>query len=154
MRIAIGADHGGFPLNERIIEELRGAGHEVRRLVRRPARATDEIAWEPASGKIDRRALLGVEAVINLAGENVGAGRWTARRREEIFRSRVDSTRTLVAAMAETESKPRVFLSASATGFYGDRGDERLTEAATIGKGESPCDQRSLSPIHFSTPAW
>jgi uncharacterized protein len=120
---------------------LRAAGHDVRRLVRRTAQAADEIAWDPAAGEIDLAALErggAVEAVINLAGENVGAGRWTAARRERILRSRVDATRTLVLALPKLARKPAVFLSASAVGFYGDRGDEVLTEASAIGHGLLP----------------
>ncbi|MGH7955785.1 MAG: TIGR01777 family oxidoreductase [Opitutaceae bacterium] len=115
---------------------LRAAGHDVFRLVRgRGARASDEIAWDPAAGEIDHRRLEGSGAFINLAGENLAAGRWTAARRERILRSRVDATRTLVAGMAKLEQMPRVFLSASAVGYYGNRGDEVLTEASAIGHG-------------------
>jgi uncharacterized protein (TIGR01777 family) len=118
---------------------LRNAGHDVFRLVRgRDARAPDEIAWDPNSGEIDRLGLEGAGAIINLAGENISAGRWTVARRERILRSRVDSTRTLVSAIAELERKPMTFLSASAVGFYGDRGDEVLTETSGIGHGYLP----------------
>ena len=118
---------------------LRAAGHDVFHLVRgRTARAPDEIAWDPAAGEIDQRGLEGAGAVINLAGENLGAGRWTAARRERILRSRVDSTRTLVSGMASLARKPEVFLSASAVGYYGNRGDEVLTEASGIGHGFLP----------------
>ncbi len=117
---------------------LRAAGHEVFRLVRRDARAGDEIGWDPAKGAIDSARLEGVDGVINLAGENLGAGRWTAARRERILRSRVDATRTLVVAVAKLARKPAVLLSASAVGYYGDRGDEPLTEAAGIGHGFLP----------------
>ena len=118
---------------------LRAAGHDVLRLVRGgAAHAPDEIVWDPATGGIDERRLEGAEAVINLSGENLGAGRWTAARRERILRSRVDATRTLVTTMAKLARKPEVFLSASAIGYYGDRGDEVLTEASEIGHGFLP----------------
>ncbi len=117
---------------------LRAAGHDVRRLVRRETAAGDEISWDPAAGKLDVAALQGVDAVINLAGENVGSGRWTAARRTEIVRSRVDTTRTLVAALTQLARRPSVFVCASATGFYGDRGDDVLTEASAIGHGFLP----------------
>lgn len=118
--------------------ELRAAGHDVHRLVRRTAVAADEIAWDPATGQLELAALEGADAVVNLAGENVGAGRWTAARRERILRSRTDTTRTLVTTMARLGRKPAVFISASATGFYGDRGDEELTERSAIGHGFLP----------------
>jgi uncharacterized protein (TIGR01777 family) len=137
MKIVIAGASGlvGFAL----APSLRAAGHEVFRLVRgRAARAADEIAWNPATGDIDQTRFQGAGAVINLAGENLGAGRWTAARRDRILRSRVDATQTLVAGMANLARKPEVFLSASAVGFYGDRGDEVLTEASAIGHGFLP----------------
>ena len=121
-----------------LVPALRAAGHDVRRLVRRAASAPDEIAWDPATGSLDPAQLSGVDAVINLAGENVGAGRWTARRREEILRSRVAATRTLVAAIKTAARPPGVLLNASAVGFYGDRGDECLDESSAIGGGFLP----------------
>ena len=121
-----------------LVPALRAAGHEVYRLVRRAARSSDEIAWSPAEGKMDEVRFSGAEAVINLAGENVGAGRWTARRRELILRSRVDATRALVEAMGRMKRKPAVLLNASAVGFYGDRGAEVLTEASASGRGFLP----------------
>lgn len=121
-----------------LVPALRGAGHEVRRLVRRTAAAPDEIAWDPAAGTIEASLMAGAEVVVNLAGENVGAGRWTAARREGIFRSRVEATRTLVRAMAALAPRPKVFVCASAVGYYGDRGDETLTEASRIGQGFLP----------------
>ena len=118
---------------------LRAAGHDVFRLVRgRTASGADEIAWNPAAGEIDHGRFADAGAVINLAGENLGAGRWTAARRERILRSRVDATRTLVATMAKAGRKPDVLLNASAVGFYGDRGDEVLTEKSGIGLGFLP----------------
>lgn len=136
MRIVIAGASG--LIGSALTQALRGAGHEVRRLVRRAAvSAPDEILWSPAAGEVDVAALRGTDAVINLAGENVGH-RWTPRRRERIVRSRVDSTRTLVAALSQLSPKPAVFLSASAAGFYGDHGDETLTEASPIGHGFLP----------------
>ena len=121
-----------------LTDALRVEGHEVRRLVRRTAKASDEIAWDPATRTIDVAALAGTQAVINLSGENVAKGRWTKRRRERIMRSRTDATRTLVAAMAELQPRPEVLVNASAVGFYGDRDDEVLMETATMGRGFLP----------------
>lgn len=121
-----------------LVPALRAAGHEIRTLVRREAVSKDEITWDPAVGKCEPGALAGVEGVINLAGENVAAGRWTAGRRERILRSRVDATRTLVTALMPLSPRPRVLLNASAVGIYGDRGDEVLTEASGMGHGFLP----------------
>jgi hypothetical protein len=133
MKIAIAGASGliGSALGSR----LRAQGHDVRRLVRRAVAAPDEIAWHPEKGELDPHSLAGTDACINLAGENIGAGRWTAQRRERILRSRVDATRTLVAALTRLARKPDVLLNASAAGFYGDRGDETLTEASASGHG-------------------
>jgi uncharacterized protein len=121
-----------------LVPELRGAGHEVVSLVRRAAAKPDELAWNPAAGELDGKRLEGVDAVINLCGENIAGGRWTAVRRERILRSRVEATRTLVTTCAKLARKPAVFLSASAVGFYGDSGDEELTESAAAGVGFLP----------------
>lgn len=125
---------GGF-IGRPLAAALAAGGHEVRRLVRRSTRAPDEIAWDPAAGALDRAALAGVEAVVHLAGESIAGGRWTASRRARIRDSRVGPTRLLAEALAALEPRPRVFVSASATGIYGDRGDEWLDESSPAGKG-------------------
>jgi uncharacterized protein (TIGR01777 family) len=136
MKIVIAGASG--LIGSALVRALRGAGHDVRRLVRRAAvAAPDEILWSPAAGELNPQDLRGTDAIINLAGENVGH-RWTPGRRERILRSRVDSTRTLVAAMAALKPAPSVFLSASAIGYYGDRGEETLTESSPIGHGFLP----------------
>lgn len=118
---------------------LQAAGHTVLRLVRgRSVGGSDEIAWNPAAGELDLARVAGAGAIINLAGENLGARRWTAARRERMLRSRVDATRTLVAAMAELKQPPETFVSASGVGYYGDRGDEELIEESGIGQGYLP----------------
>jgi uncharacterized protein (TIGR01777 family) len=117
---------------------LQTQGHTVIRLVRRATKAADEIFWDPANGQLDNHAMRGVDAVINLAGAGVADGRWSPERKDAILRSRVDSTRTLVAAMTAVKSerlRPFVFISASAIGFYGDRKDEMLDEHAARGDG-------------------
>ena len=110
-------------------------GHQVVRLVRRSADAPDEIQWDPASGTLDAQALSGVDAVVHLAGSNISEGRWTTARKERIRRSRVDGTRLIAETLAKLDPKPRVLVAASATGFYGDRGDDTLDENATMGEG-------------------
>ncbi|MFA6961756.1 MAG: TIGR01777 family oxidoreductase [Opitutaceae bacterium] len=117
---------------------LQTQGHTVVRLVRRATSAADEVFWDPAEGKLDGHALRGVDVVVNLAGEGIAAERWTEARKNAIMSSRVDSTRTLVAAIAAIKNerfRPFVLISASATGIYGDRGDERLDEHSTPGDG-------------------
>jgi uncharacterized protein (TIGR01777 family) len=136
MRIIIAGASG--MIGQALTCGLREAGHEVFRLVRRAAAEPNEVSWNPAAGEIDAARLETMDAVINLSGENIGAGRWTATRRERILRSRIDATRTLVSAMAKRSRQPAVFLSASAVGYYGDRGDEVLTERASIGHGFLP----------------
>lgn len=114
---------------------LQTQGHTVVRLVRRPAKTGDEVEWNPTFGKIDGAGLEGVDAVVHLAGENVGAGRWNAARKAAILSSRVEGTRLLVDACRALAKPPRVWIGASAVGIYGDRGDEVLTEESSTGTG-------------------
>ena len=115
---------------------LRTAGHEVTTLVRRPVdRNANEIRWNVAEGEIDPAKLEGFDAVVHLAGESVASGRWNAAKKEAIRSSRVDGTRLLCDALARLDRRPRVYVQASACGFYGDRGDEKLSERAARGQG-------------------
>lgn len=114
-----------------LISSLSGDGHRVIRLVRRPAGA-GEITWDPATGRLDPGHLEGADGVVHLAGENVGA-RWTRGRKTRIRNSRVQGTRLLSETLARLERPPRVLVSASAVGIYGDRGNEILTEASPPG---------------------
>ncbi|MFN7147818.1 MAG: TIGR01777 family oxidoreductase, partial [Myxococcota bacterium] len=112
---------------------LGTGGHRVERLVRREA-GQGEIRWDPAAGKLDPAALEGVDAVVHLAGENVGQ-RWTPAHKAAVLQSRVDGTRTIARALAQLDRKPRIFVSASAVGYYGDTGDTLVDESAPNGKG-------------------
>ncbi|HEY8933292.1 MAG TPA: TIGR01777 family oxidoreductase, partial [Rariglobus sp.] len=117
---------------------LRTQGHTVIRLVRRATQASDEVYWNPATNQLDPHAMRGVDAVVNLSGEGIADARWTPERKAAILRSRIDSTQTLVAAIAGVKSerqRPFVLVSASAIGIYGDRGDAMLDENATRGAG-------------------
>jgi uncharacterized protein (TIGR01777 family) len=114
---------------------LKAQGTGVRRLVRRPPAAPEEISWDPDRGALDPAAIEGAGAVINLAGRAIAALRWTAGVRADILDSRVRSTRLLVDAIRRTAVHPPVLISASAVGVYGNRGDEILTEASPPGRG-------------------
>jgi hypothetical protein len=114
---------------------LTTGGHRVERLVRGAPRAAGEIGWDPLAGTLDRERLEGVDAVVHLAGESVGGGRWSAARKEAIRSSRVRGTRTLCEGLARLRAPPRVLVSASASGFYGNRGEEPLTESSAPGEG-------------------
>jgi uncharacterized protein len=119
-----------------LVETLEAEGSLVRRLVRRPVRdGQHEIHWNPAAGTIDAAALSGVDAVVHLAGENLSAKRWTESFKTEIRDSRVRSTQLLCDALASLSNKPGVLLSASAVGYYGDRGDEIADESSSPGSG-------------------
>ena len=110
---------------------LTTGGHRVTPVTRQPKPA-HAIRWDPSSGAIDVSAFEGLDAVVHLAGENVGV-RWTGERKRRIRESRVVGTRLLAEALAELKQPPRVLVSASAMGIYGHRGDEVLTEEATPG---------------------
>lgn len=116
-----------------LVPALASAGHEVVRLVRREASGSDELRWDPAAGQLDVAALAGVDAIVNLSGENLGK-RWTDSRKREILDSRVFATSLLARRAAALDPLP-VLLCASAVGAYGNRGDEILTEASERGTG-------------------
>ena len=107
-------------------------GDEVRPLVRRSARTPSEISWDPERGTIDAGRLEGVDAVINLAGENLGQ-RWSSDVKRRIRDSRVNGTALVARTIVSLTKKPRAFLSGSAIGIYGSRGDEVLDETSSLG---------------------
>ncbi|MBU0676860.1 MAG: TIGR01777 family oxidoreductase [Verrucomicrobia bacterium] len=116
---------------------LSESGHSILRLVRNPARvAEDAVYWRPEADLMqDAGRLEGIEAVINLAGSPVAGARWNRRVKADVRSSRIRGTRLLASVCAGLKRKPSVFLSASATGFYGDRGDDELTESSPAGGG-------------------
>ncbi|MFZ1918854.1 MAG: TIGR01777 family oxidoreductase [Terriglobales bacterium] len=124
------------PIGAALVASFEEAGGEVVRLVRGPARSAGQVSWDPM-GDLAPAAMSGFGAVIHLAGESV-VGRWTETKRKTIRESRVRGTRCVASALARTESKPKVFVCASAIGFYGDRGDEILTEETASGRGFLP----------------
>lgn len=134
MRIAISGSSG--LIGSSVAGALRERGDEVVALVR-SRRDTDETSalWSPDEGLLERDPVQGVDAVIHLAGAGIADKRWTAERKRLLYSSRVDGTRNLVASLASLERPPGRFLCASAVGFYGDRGDERLDETSDSGGG-------------------
>ena len=111
---------------------LRGSGSRVQRLVRGTPRDAGDIGWDPAAGRLDAASLEGVDVVVNLAGEPI-AQRWTGEVRDRIRRSRVEGTALLARTIGAMARPPRLLLSGSAVGVYGDRGDELLDEASAPG---------------------
>jgi uncharacterized protein (TIGR01777 family) len=115
---------------------LEARGDEVVRLVRRDPSGAGEVRWDPAHGDLDPAALEGVDAVVNLAGVGIGDKRWDAAHKRAVERSRTDATWTVAQALAQVRARganPRL-VNASAVGYYGDRGDEVLTETSAPGR--------------------
>ncbi|SNQ48923.1 conserved hypothetical protein [Frankia canadensis] len=136
MRIVMTGSSG--LIGSTLVPALRGDGHQVTALVRRPPRAGDEIRWDPAAGRLDAAALAGTEAAIHLAGAGIGDHRWTASYRRELRESRIRGTDLLARTLAELTPPPRVLLSGSALGWYGTRagGDAGpVDEPAPAGTG-------------------
>ncbi len=113
---------------------LTAAGHPVTKMVRRSPGA-DEAQWDPAAGTIDASALDGAWAVVHLAGEGIGDAKWTPEHKAKVLDSRVKGTTLIATTLAGLTSKPAVFASGSAIGFYGDRGGETITEESSSGSG-------------------
>ena len=124
-------------LGTALVTSLRADGHDVVRLVRRSARAADEAEWDPASRRLDPAVLAGAVAVVHLAGAGVGDKRWSQGYKDTILASRVDGTTTIATALAACgeEARPRVLLSASGVGYYGDTGEEVADETSPSGEG-------------------
>ena len=147
-----------------LLERLRQDGHTVVPMVRRPAK-DGEIHYDPRNGVLDPESLVGVDAVVHLAGAGIGDRRWTDRYRREILESRTLSTSLIAEAMASVANRggPRVLLSGSAIGFYGATGDEELNERSTAGDGfladvcraweaaTSPAEDAGVRVVHLRT---
>ncbi len=142
MRILISGASG--LIGSAVSGALGAAGHEVVRLVRaRSAQSGAGVKWDPEAGQIDAAGLEGFDGLIHLAGEGVADSRWTAGKKRRILASRVEGTRLVAQSVARLARRPRVFLCASAIGFYGDRAEEELDETSAPGKGFLPevCSQ-------------
>ncbi|WP_326697137.1 TIGR01777 family oxidoreductase [Streptomyces sp. NBC_01754] len=135
-RIAVSGSSG--LIGAALVHSLRADGHEVVRLVRRPAAAGDEVEWDPGRQYVDAAGLVGCDAVVHLAGAGVGDHRWTEGYKREIRDSRVLGTRAIAEAAASLDTPPKVLLSGSAIGYYGDTGDRSVDEAAPPGDGFLP----------------
>jgi uncharacterized protein len=132
MRVLISGGTG--MVGSALTAALRADGAVVNHLVRsREKTAPGDVSWNPTSATVDVPAMEGYDAVVHLSGASVAHGRWTPARKQILRNSRVDTTRVLVDALAHLKQKPSVFICASATGYYGSRGDELLTE--TSGNG-------------------
>jgi hypothetical protein len=132
LRVAITGASG--TIGAELAAFLSSGGHDVIRLVRRAPRAPAEVAWDPATGAVDAAPLEGLDAVVHLSGRRIDT-RWTPSRKLEIRASRVDTTRFLAETLASLGQPPRTLVAASATGIYGNRGGEELTEQSPSGTG-------------------
>jgi hypothetical protein len=160
MHVAITGATGliGTPL----VAHLRSSGHTVTRIVRKSAAAGDR-QWDPTAASLDPSLFAGVDAVIHLAGAGIGDHRWTDQYKSEIRSSRVHSTDLIARALASSADGPKVLLSGSAIGIYGDRGDEALDETSVLGTGfladvcrewehaTAPAEQSGVRVAHVRT---
>ncbi|MEU0272909.1 TIGR01777 family oxidoreductase [Streptomyces sp. NPDC006307] len=136
MRIALTGSTG--LIGSALLRSLRADGHDVVRLVRRPARAGDEVEWDPRRQYVDAAGLVGCDAVVHLAGAGVGERRWTEGYKREIRDSRVLGTAAIAEAVASLDTPPKVLLCGTALGYYGDTGTRAVDETAPAGDGFLP----------------
>ena len=167
MRIAVTGSSG--LIGTRLVDDLRADGHQVLRLVR-PQSSTEgghrddaTVEWDPRAGTIDAAALEGLDAVVHLAGVGIGDARWTTDRKAQILTSRTESTSLLARTLAKLDAPPKVLLSSSAVGFYGDTGDRITDESGPPGddfparvcqaweRGTAPAEQAGLRVAHLRT---
>lgn len=131
-RIAVAGSSG--LIGGALCRSLRARGDEVVRLVRRPSEHVSEVQWDPSTRRLDPAVLDGVDAVVNVAGVSIGAHRWNPQFKKELIASRTDGSTALATAIAQT-GRPIHLVNGSAVGYYGDRGDELLTEESQGGSG-------------------
>lgn len=135
MRIAVTGSSG--LIGSALVRSLEGDGHDLVRVVR-SSPGPGDVRWDIEAGVIDTTNLAGVDAVVHLAGEGIAAGRWTEDHKRKVLDSRTKGTALLSEALAALDRRPAVLLSGSAIGYYGDRGDEELTEDSPPGNGFLP----------------
>ncbi len=133
MRVLISGASG--LVGTEVYRQLNDAGHEPIKLVRRKAKASDEISWNPARLELDPEVMESIDAVVNLAGATTGRIPWTKNYKKQIVDSRINSTKTLVAAINSAKNPPKVLVSGSASGFYGEGGSAWLSETSPKGEG-------------------
>ena len=133
MRVLISGASG--LVGTEVYRQLKDAGHEPIKLVRRKAKASDEISWNPARLELDPEVMESIDAVVNLAGATTGRIPWTKNYKKQIVDSRINSTKTLVAAINSANNPPKVLVSGSASGFYGEGGSAWLSETSPKGEG-------------------
>ena len=133
MRILVSGASG--LIGSAFAEHMRAKGHTVVALVRREARSANEISWAPGREPLQAGVIDTFDAVVNLAGATTGKLPWTKKYMRELIDSRIDSTRTLVEAMRSANQRPKVFVSGSASGFYGDTGTANAKESDPKGAG-------------------
>lgn len=138
MRILVSGSTGF--LGTAAVTTLEKHGHTVARLVRpqtaanKPTGVTEQtVHWDPAAGTFDAAAAEGADVLVHLAGASIAGGRWNGARKKLLRTSRIDATRHLISALSKLKQPPRIIVAASAIGFYGDRGDEALTETSAPG---------------------
>lgn len=136
MKIAISGASG--LIGSELISFLSRDKHEVLRLVRKRQTGPGEICWDPLNGQLDKNALEGVDAVVHLAGENIASGRWTSAKKRRIRESRIWGTLLLAQSLSHLFEPPKVLVSVSAIGFYGNRGEEAINEDSSPGTGFLP----------------
>ena len=161
MQVVVAGSHG--LIGPAAGARLTTAGHRVRRLVRGPAGSSREISWDPYDERLDPADLQGVDAVVNLGGAGIGDHLWTPEYRRTILHSRTIPTGLLARTLAGMDDGPKVLLQASAVGFYGDRGNDPLTEASAPGTGfladvvrswesaTAPLDGTGVRTVHLRT---
>ena len=132
MDICLTGSHG--LIGTALIPRLRADGHRVLRLVRGDPEGADDVRWDPDAGTIDAAGLEGVDAVVHLAGAGIGDKKWTPQRKQLVLESRTRGTGLLARTLAGLDRKPSVLVSASAIGYYGNRGDDILTEDEPPGR--------------------
>jgi len=120
-------------IGSELIPYLNRNGYATQRLVR--GSATGDVRWDPEAGTIEKEKLNTIDAVVHLAGENIAAGRWNEERKKKILESRVKGTKLLAESLAALTTSPKVMICASASGYYGDRGEEILREDSSPGTG-------------------
>jgi uncharacterized protein (TIGR01777 family) len=118
-----------------VMQVLKDEGHEVYAMVRRPAASPSELTWDPATGHVDSGRLSKMDAVVHLAGENIANKRWSEEQKRSIRNSRLDVTYKLATAISAVSPRPSVLVGASAIGFYGNRGEQILSENSSMGEG-------------------